>query len=132
MGKFIRRMSLGGVIAAALVAAAPAYSVTPADIDGYAMPEGYVADRTIEVTPDTKSINVAYGETVRFLVQSGGITQEVIWHFDGLAGKLSLGTLLASPSASVGSSMPGAFAGVPIYVHQGNNPLSAAWGGSGD
>ncbi len=132
MGKFIRRMSLGGVIAAALVAAAPAFAVTPADINGYAMPEGYVADRTIEVTPATKSINVTYGETVRFLVQNGGITQEVIWHFDGLAAKLSLGTLLASPSASVGSSMPAAAGGIPVYVHQGNNPLNAATGGDSD
>lgn len=132
MGNFIRHLSFGGVIATALLAAAPAFAVTPADIDGYAMPEGYVADRTIEVTPATKSINVTYGETVRFLIQNAGVTQEVIWHFDGLADKLNVGTMLASPSASAGSSMPGAFTGVPVYVHQGNNPLSAAWGGSGD
>ncbi len=96
------------------------------------MPEGYVADRTIEVTPETKSVNVIYGENVRFVVQNAGVTQEVIWHFDGLADKLNLGRLLASPSASAGSSMPTAVGSIPIYVHQGNNPLNAAWGGSGD
>ena len=132
MSKLIRRMSLGGVIAAALLAAAPVCALTPDDINGYAMPEGYVADRTIEVTPPTKSINVTYGETVRFLVDNAGMTQEVIWHFDGMANKLDFGTLLAAPSASAGSSMPGPAAGIPVYVQQGNNPLNAGWGGSGD
>ncbi len=125
MAKLIRRKALGGVIAAALFAAASTYAGTPADINGSAMPEGYAYfDRTVEVTPATRSINVAYGETVRFLVQGAGEAREVIWKFDGTADKLTLGTLLATPSASEGSSqMAAPGSDVTVYVHQGNNPM---------
>ena len=124
MAKLIRQAVLGGVIATALFATASAYAACTADdINGSAWPEGSVADRTLFVTPSTKSVNVNYGESVRFVMQDG---REVIWQFNGLANDLTLGTLFASPSASEGSSSAlGAGASIPVYVEQGNSPLRA-------
>ena len=126
MARRVRQAVLGGVIATALFATASAYAAcTAADINGSAVPEGSYADRTIVVTPSTKSVNVNYGETVKFVMQDG---RELTWKFDGIGDKLTFGALLASPSASEGSSSQMSAPGIPIYVDQGTNPLKANCG----
>ncbi len=129
MDKLLSKMVLSGVMAGALFAASAAFAACgPADINGRAMsPDSYV-DRTINVTPSTKSLNVSYGETVRFVMQDGS---SVVWKFDGIGNKLSLGTLQGA-SASAGSSAPSGTegGGIPIYVDQGENPLNAPCGGN--
>ncbi len=131
VNKMICKSAVGGVIGAALLAASSAFAACgPADINGTAMAPDSYADRTINVTPDMKSLNVSYGEIVRFVMQDGS---SLVWKFDGIGNKLSLGTLQGA-SASAGSSAPMGTAGggIPIYVDQGRNPLNAPCGGSGD
>jgi len=57
----------------------------------------------VTLTPNTESVAVDYGETVRFVVPTGA---EVTWRFDGMANKVVL------PDVSV-----------PIYVNQNKNPM---------
>ena len=123
MANLLRQAALCGIIATASFAAASTYAAcSPADINGSAMPAGSSADRTVAVTPTTKSVNVKYGETVKFVVQNG---QETIWKFEGIANKLTLGTVMGAPSASEGSSAQMAAPGrnIPIYVDQGQSPM---------
>ncbi len=129
MAKLLRKTAVGSIVASVLLAAASSYAAcTSADINGSAMPAGSHADRTITVRPNTKRLNVSYGETVKFVMPSG---QETIWKFDGIGGKLTLGTVLASPSASEGSSAQAAApaTNIPIYVDQAKNPLTGSCGG---
>jgi len=125
-----RNVALGGIVAAALFAAAPGFaalpSCGPADINGTAMPAGSAADRTVKVTPNMKRVNVGYGQTVKFVLENG---QESIWKFDGIAGKLNLGTVLAAPSATAGASAAAPGKDIPIYVDQSKNPLTSSCGG---
>ncbi len=131
VNKMLGKIAIGGVVGTALLAAASAFAACgPADINGTAMAPDSYANRTVNVTPDTKSVNVGYGEIVRFVMQDGS---SLVWKFDGIGNKLSLGTLQGA-SASAGSSAPMGTAGggIPIYVDQGLNPLNAPCGGSGD
>jgi len=66
------------------------------------MPAGTAANRTVTVTPKTKSVAVEYGETVKFVGQGG---REVIWKFDGIANKVTV------PDVNV-----------PVYVNQSKSP----------
>ncbi len=122
MAQYIRQVTLVGAIAAAFAAAPSFGACTPADINGSAMPAGTAVSRTIRVATNTKSVNVKYGETVKFVMPDG---QEAIWKFDGLAGKMNLGTLFATRSASAGSSANGG-SKIPVYVDQGGNPISTS------
>ncbi len=131
MDKLPGKMVLSGVIAGALFSVSSAFAACgPADINGTALSPDSSADRTINVTPSMKSLNVSYGETVKFVMQDGS---SLVWKFDGIGSKLSLGTHLGA-SASAGSSAPTGTGGggIPIYVDQNMNPLSATCGGSGD
>ncbi len=122
MAKHITQAALGGAIAAALFAAAPSFAAcTPADINGSAVPAGSAVSRTVRIAPNTKSVNVKYGETVKFVMPDG---QEAVWKFDGLAGKMNLGALFPA-SASAGSSANGG-SRIPVYVDQAGNPLKTS------
>ena len=114
-----RNVALGGIVAAALFAASPGFAALPkcgpADMPGSAMPAGSTTDRTVTVTPKTRSINVKYGETVKFVVQDGAASHEVAWKFDGVANKILLSDI--DPKTSLKS--------VPVYVNQSANPLSS-------
>ena len=71
------------VVAALALSAASvsAFALTTGDLYGEPASEGYTADRTVVVTPQTKYVNVARGETVKFKVGS----QEFTWDFNGVA-----------------------------------------------
>jgi len=126
MATLYRGAAFAGFFAAALLATASSYAAcTPADINGSALPAASHADRTITIRPNTKSLNVKYGETVKFVMEDG---REAIWKFDGLAGKLNLSTIMAQPLASAGSSAAPP-RNVPVYVDQASNPLNAACAG---
>jgi len=112
-----RNVALSGIVAAALFAAAPGFAALPkcgpADLPGTAMPAGSATGRTITVTPKTRSINVKYGETVKFVIQDGGPSHEVAWKFDGLGNKVPLSEI--DPKTSLKS--------VSVYVDQSTNPI---------
>jgi hypothetical protein len=70
------------VVAALTLSAASlsANALTTGDLYGQPAAAGYLPNRTIVVTPDTKFINVAHGEIVKLKVGSNEFT----WDFDGL------------------------------------------------
>ena len=50
---------------------------------GYSVAESQ-AERTIQITPDTRWVNVTRLETVRFVVSSGAARTSFTWRFDSL------------------------------------------------
>lgn len=106
MTRLSRVAAFAGIIASALFAATPSYSaVTSRGFDGTAWPAGTYPgpDRTVTLSPNTESVSVDHGETVRFVAPSGG---EVTWKFDGMANKVFV------PDVRV-----------PIYVNQNKSPM---------
>lgn len=96
----------------------------PADLQGTVMPADSAVSRTLMIGPQTESVNVDYGETIRFVIPSAGVNEELTWRFDGISDKLSLRALGQSPSASAGASTAIARRpDVAIYVNQGKNPM---------
>ena len=85
-----------------------AFALTAGDVYGERASDGYTADRTIVVTPDTKYINVEHGEIVKLKVGS----QEFTWNFDGLTRPFELskiapeGSLDHDVQVYVGTSLP--------------------------
>ncbi len=80
-------------------------------VSGAAVP----IDRTIRLGPNTRSVNVDWGQTVNFIVpDANGSAQEFAWKFDGTANKVNL--------AQLSPPMPGA-PDVSVYVNQTKNPL---------
>ena len=75
------RLFVPAVAALTLSAASlSANALTSGDLYGEPASPSY-AERTIVVTPQTRSINVTHGEVVKFKVGA----QEFAWDFDGLA-----------------------------------------------
>ncbi len=61
----------------------------------------------------TRWVNVAYGETVKLVVNGGGQEQSLVFRFDGFANKANLSDIAQAPLGI----------DVPIYVDQSRNPL---------
>ena len=110
--KTIRKAAIGTLIGAALAATAPAHAAGDlrADLLGEAVTPSTTPDRTIEVTPRTRWINVSYGETVRFVMPQA--PADVVWRFDGRANNLQLAEIA-----------PGTPRNVTVYVDQARNSL---------
>jgi hypothetical protein len=121
MTSVLSKTAMAGIVAAALFAAAPAFAgCSPDDLKGSA--SSARPDRVVNVPAKTRGIAVNYGETVRFVVQSGSAKQEVTWRFDGVANKVTLADLDAKiPNGK----------NVAIYVNQAMNPLNQS-GGEGE
>jgi hypothetical protein len=127
MHRSIRNLLAAASVAAIAGAAAPISFAAcgPQDLHGTAMPADSHADRTITITPQTKNVNVTYGETVKFVFPASAGGQQLVWKFDGIANKLTLGDLM-QPTASAGASQkPTAAAGtaakIPVFVDQASN-----------
>ena len=108
----IRLLTSLGILAASLAAGTASAMVHP-DMVGTAI-RGSAADRVIAIGPSTRWVNVAYGETVRLVVNNGGQDQSLVFRFDGFANKASLSDIAQAPLGI----------DVPIYVDQSRNPLS--------
>jgi hypothetical protein len=103
-----------GILAASLAAGTASAMVHP-DMVGTAI-RGMAADRVIAISPSTRWVNVAYGETVRLLVNGGGQEHSLVFRFDGFADKANLSDIAQAPLGI----------DVPIYVDQSRNPLARA------
>ena len=106
--RFLRSL---GILAASLAAGTASAMVHP-DMVGTAIRTS-AADRVITITPSTRWVNVAYGETVKLVVNGGGQERSLVFRFDGVANTASLSDIAQAPLG----------VDVPIYVDQSRNPL---------
>jgi Heavy-metal resistance protein CzcE len=81
----MRQTLIASLLVAGVAAASPSFALTQADMLGEPGNPAF-ADRTLEVSPSTRYLNVVQGETVTLDVNG----QPVTWDFDGLAMQLSL------------------------------------------
>lgn len=77
------------LVIATLATSLSAYALAPSDQMGDIVPSSG-ADRTIQIQPNTRWVNVSEGETVRFI--EGG--QEFSVHFNGTASVFQLNDLM--------------------------------------
>ena len=73
-----------------------------------------VADRTIEITDQTKWVNVTHGEVVRFVSNGRDFT----WYFDGVAQPRPFNLMEIAPAGFVNN-------GVTVYVSLGYRDFAA-------
>ena len=113
----LRSIIFGAILAAGFVTppvlAQPAKP--PANLGGFgtALPANAPVTKTIVVEPGTRSVNVNYQDSVKFVVKDQGKEESFAWRFDGLTRQVSLGDI--NPKASIKN--------VPIYINHENNPL---------
>jgi hypothetical protein len=105
----VRLLTSLGILAASLAAGTASATMHP-DMAGTEV-RGAAAERTINLGPSTRWVNVAYGETVRLVVNNGGEQKSVVFRFDGTAHSAKL-----SDIAPLGLD-------APIYIDQSRNPL---------
>ncbi len=107
----VRYLTSLGILAASLAAGTASAMVDP-DTVGTALRGSAAAERLIAVGPSTRWVNVAYGETVRLVVNNGGQEQSLVFRFDGFANNANLSDIAP---AQLGLD-------VPIYIDQSGNP----------
>jgi hypothetical protein len=114
MKSLFRIIHAAGGLTAALIAGS-SFALSPSDLRGEPARD-MVVERTINVTGDSRWVNVKYGEVVR--IQRDG--QAFAWDFDGLA-----------PSVQLSEIAPQGFnaANIVVYVNQSENPLSNSTAG---
>lgn len=104
----VRTLALGA-IAATFGTTVLAANPTSANAQyGNAVPDS-IAQRTIDLRPDTKYVNVTRGETVKFLSQGKAFT----WTFDTIGTRPFELAKVAPNDANVGN----------VVVYVGRNPL---------
>ena len=108
------KRTIKATLAAAVLTSGSAFALTQSDMAG-SVANGAPVERTIVVQPNTRWINVNYGETVALVVPGPQGHEAVAWRFDGHANRLRVGDIYADA---------GNAANVPIYVNQTYNPLS--------
>ena len=116
MNSKLRSIICGAILAAGLAAPVLAQTPKPPDnLGGYgtALPANAPVTKTVVVEPGTRSVNVDYQDSVRFVLKEQGKEQSFAWRFDGLTRQVNLGDIY--PKA--------AMKGVPIYINHENNPL---------
>lgn len=93
----MKQVLIAALLVAGAAAATHSFALTRADqIGGPGNPA--FADRRLQVTPDTRYLNVSHGETVTMVVNG----QPVTWGFHGLAGQLSLQDIVpGAPSVQI-------------------------------
>jgi hypothetical protein len=100
----MKQIAITVLLAGGVAVATPSFALTKADEIGEPGTPA-MADRTLHVTADTRSLNVKSGETVNLDVNGRRLT----WNFDGLGRVVSLRDIV-----------PGA-PDVKIYVSEPND-----------
>lgn len=100
--------ALGGLVLSSAWAQGPASMGNIKDPYGYSVPETQ-AERTIQIGPDTRWVNVNRMETVRFVINQGGAQKTFAWRFDRAPLRpFNLGDV--APTGSLGAQQ------VTVYV----------------
>jgi hypothetical protein len=113
MIKAARSIAYAGVLVAALVAV-PSYADSPGDRLGEQADVSVMPDRVVTLDSDTRSVNVNYGETVRFIVKSTNGDQSFAWRFDGIAEPIQFSAI--APDMGLDHD-------VTIYVNGDDEPM---------